>query len=94
VVQTVLLYGAESWFLTTAMIQKLETFHHGCAHFITGQHIQENTDGSWMYPPSKKVLESAGLFSIQGIHLMLKKYYEICTYETNLSVMYNIESRS
>jgi hypothetical protein len=46
VVQAVLLYGAESWVLMAAMIQKLETFHHRCAHFITGQHIRENPDGS------------------------------------------------
>jgi hypothetical protein len=30
IIQAVLLYGAESWVVTTGMQQKLESFHHRC----------------------------------------------------------------
>jgi hypothetical protein len=39
ILQAVLLYGAESWVITTGMQQKLESFHHRCSRYITGQHI-------------------------------------------------------
>jgi hypothetical protein len=90
VVQEVLLYGVESWFLMTARTQKLETFHYRYAHFITGQHNRNIPDGSWMYPPSTKGLESAGHFSI----LEYISHQKLHTYETNLSAMYNIKAFS
>jgi hypothetical protein len=65
VVQAVLLYGSESWVLTNAMLQTLQSFHHRCARFITGQHIRQNEDKSWTCPPSAYVLNLAGLLPIQ-----------------------------
>jgi hypothetical protein len=44
VVQAVLLYGSESWTMTSSMCKKLQNFHHRCARHITGQHIRMNTD--------------------------------------------------
>jgi hypothetical protein len=55
VVQAVLLYGSESRVLTSGMLQKLDAFHHRCARYITGQHIRENPDGTWTYPPSMQI---------------------------------------
>jgi hypothetical protein len=65
--QAVFLCGAESWVMgsNTVVTKTLEAFHHIFAHDNTGQHIQENPAGTWMYPPSTQVLEMAGLFSIQ-----------------------------
>jgi hypothetical protein len=57
VVQAVLLYGSESWELTRAMEQILR--------YITGQHILQNEDKSWTYPPSAYVLNLAGLLQKQ-----------------------------
>jgi hypothetical protein len=40
IVQSVLLYGSESWVLTKPMIRKLTSFHRRCARYITGIHIK------------------------------------------------------
>lgn len=65
VVQAVLLYGAESWVLSLAMEKKLNSFHHRCARYITGQHIRQNPDESWTCPSSEYVLIKAGLWTIK-----------------------------
>jgi hypothetical protein len=68
IVQSVLLYGSESWVLTKPMIKKLQSFHRRCARYITGMHIRPNDpndlDGEWTYPPTATVLEAAGLWPI------------------------------
>lgn len=65
VVQAVLLYGSESWVLTSTMEKKLQSFHRRCARYITGQHIRQNPDETWTCPSSEIVLEQAGLWTIQ-----------------------------
>ena len=65
VVQAVLLYGSETWVLSLAMEKKLNSFHHCCARYITGQHIRQNPDESWTCPSSKDVLAQAGLWTIK-----------------------------
>jgi hypothetical protein len=41
IVQSLLLFGSESWVLSTEMHQRLESFHRRCAHSITGQYIRQ-----------------------------------------------------
>ena len=65
IVQSVLLYGSESWVLTRQLEGRLESFHRRCARFVVGEHIHQNKDGSWTYPSSKRVLRKAGLLSIK-----------------------------
>ena len=65
IVQSVLLYGAESWVLTLSMEKELQSFHRRCARYITGLHIRPNQDGTWTHPSSVEVLEKAGLLTIQ-----------------------------
>jgi hypothetical protein len=65
VVQAVLLFGSETWVLTLGMEKKLQSFHHRCARYITGQHIRQNPDESWTCPSSSTVLMQAGLWTIQ-----------------------------
>jgi hypothetical protein len=67
VVQAVLLYGAESWVLSLAMEKKLDSFHHCCAWYITGQHIRQNPDESWTCPASSEyvLVIKAGLWTIK-----------------------------
>jgi hypothetical protein len=65
IVQSVLLFGAETWVLSQAMERKLQSFHHRCARFITGQHIRKNNDGTWTCPSSEGVLREAGMWKIQ-----------------------------
>jgi hypothetical protein len=65
VVQSVLLYGSESWVLSKAMMKKLKSFHNRIARFLTGRHIRQNGDGVWVYPSTKETLEEAGLWTIE-----------------------------
>jgi hypothetical protein len=45
IVQSVLLYGSESWVLSVHSKRKLESFHRRCARCITGRHIHPNEEG-------------------------------------------------
>ena len=65
VVQSILLYGSESWVLTKIMWQKLTSFHHRCARFMTGRHIRKLPDDTWEYPNSEITLATAGLKTMQ-----------------------------
>jgi hypothetical protein len=65
IVQSVLLYGAESWVLTQEMERKLQSFHHRCARFIAQEHIEKDDNGEWKSPPSKQVLSKLGLRTVQ-----------------------------
>jgi hypothetical protein len=47
VIQSVLLYGSESWALTESMEHRLQSFHSRCARYIKGQHIRQNSDETW-----------------------------------------------
>jgi hypothetical protein len=64
IVQSVLLYGSESWVLSAHSIRKLESFHRRCPRCITGRHIHPNEEGIWIYPSSAETLEIAGLLPI------------------------------
>jgi hypothetical protein len=65
IIQTVLLYGSESWTLTGRMIGRLRSFHHRVAQYITGRHIKELEDGTYFCPPMKEVLNAAGMETIE-----------------------------
>jgi hypothetical protein len=67
VVQTVLLYGSETWCISGAMMSVLNVFHNRVARCITRRHICRDplTDGTtWLYPSSTKTLQEAGLYPI------------------------------
>lgn len=67
VVQAILLYGSESWYLTTTMLSKLNTFHHQCARHICRTHIMpiSGSPGQWICPSSISILSRIGLRPIQ-----------------------------
>ena len=66
IVQSVLLYGSESWVITKSKMMQLRSFHRRCARHITRTHIrQEEEDGTWIYPSSEGVLKEAGLDTIE-----------------------------
>ena len=67
IVQSILLYGAETWVITPKNMAKLRTFHRKAARYITNRHIRPLNDGTdkWNYPSSESVLEDAGLFEIE-----------------------------
>ena len=64
IVQTVLLYGSETWVISKRQLRMLEAFHHRVARYICRRHISKLEDGTWEYPSSVEVLEEAGLYSI------------------------------
>jgi len=65
IVQAVLLYGSESWTITTSIMQKIKSFHARVARSLTGRHIKQRPDGTWDCPPTTEVLEGAGLETIE-----------------------------
>jgi hypothetical protein len=66
IIQSVLLYGAESWVLTKCMLQPLRSFHQRCAHHITGRNIRlDPTTNEWIYPDSETTLREAGFWTIE-----------------------------
>ena len=80
VVQAVLLYGADSWIVSTRNMQLLRSFHHRAARYMTGQHIKKQGDGTWEYPDHDSLLRKCGLFPmktyIERRRGTLRKYLE------------------
>ena len=64
IVQTVLLYGAESWVLGTHARNKINSFHHRCSRFITGRHISLEGE-TWIYPSRVSTLAEADLLGVE-----------------------------
>jgi hypothetical protein len=64
IVQSVLLYGCETWTVTGSMLCVLSSFHHRVARRITNM-MPRKTHGEWHYPPLDKALREAGLHSME-----------------------------
>jgi hypothetical protein len=55
VCQAILLYGCETWVITEAILNKLESFHHRVARQISRHRIHPDPNtGEWIYPPDRK----------------------------------------
>ena len=65
IVQSVLLFGSETWVVTPQMLQALSAFHNRVARRIANKLPQRQRDGSWTYPPLSEALKDAGLYSLQ-----------------------------
>ena len=66
VVQSVLLYGCETWVITSQVLKALEGFHHRVARRLSGlQPRYLPREDRWDYPPIEEALERAGLFPIE-----------------------------
>ncbi len=64
VVQAVLLFGSETWKLSSLSLKSLEGFHIRAARQMAGMQPAKNPDGTWKYPSSKDVLKVVGLMTI------------------------------
>ena len=65
VVQSVLLYGSETWNLTKAALAWLEGFHIRAAYRMAVTHKPRRGPGQvWIYPRSKDVLNECGMGTI------------------------------
>ncbi len=67
IVQSVLLYGSETWVLSPAAMARLEGFHIRAAYWMLAkEHVpRRGPNLQWVYPPSEAVLEECGMHTIQ-----------------------------
>jgi hypothetical protein len=73
VVQAVLLYGSETWVLSTTALARLEGFHIRAAYRMAKQHKPRRGPGyQWIYPKSEDVLEKCGLCTI-GEYIVIRR---------------------
>jgi hypothetical protein len=96
VVQSVLLYGCETWVITSQVLQVLEGFHNRVARRLSGKrpylHPVEN---KWVYPPIAEALEEASLYSIDhyisvrqntlAVNIATRPILELCRESERLS---------
>ena len=64
VVQSVLLYGSESWVVTREMLKVLTAFHHLAEQWITGMMEKRGAGGEWEYPSLEEAMDPAGIHPI------------------------------
>ena len=64
-VQSVLLYGSETWVLKPRMQRVLGRFHHRVARRLTGRKHQKGRDGGWVYPLLEDAMTEAGLQEVE-----------------------------
>ena len=71
VVQAVLLFGAETWFIILRIGRILGRFHHRVTRRLAGMKYQIRIGGIWVYPLLGDALPVAGLE-------VTKTYISIC----------------
>ena len=65
VVQSVLLYGSETWNLTQTIMALLEGFHIRAAYRMAKEHKpQKGPNHVWVYPVKEDVLKECGIYTI------------------------------
>ena len=60
-----LLFGAETWVLTSRIERALESFMHRAARRITGKQPRIGWDGKWYYPSLAGAMKEAGFSEIR-----------------------------
>ena len=64
-VQAVLLFGSETWNVSTAMLARLEGFHIRAAYQMARDNKPLRNAGGWEYPASGDVLKEVGLYTVE-----------------------------
>jgi hypothetical protein len=79
VVQSILLFGSETWVVTTPMLKALESFHQRVARRMARKqpYCCRRTD-KWIYPPIEEALEEVGLYSVS--HCIGKRQNTVADY--------------
>lgn len=65
VVQSVLLYGAESWVISNRDMLRLRSFHRRAVRYMNNDHIRKVGEGQWETPDHSQLELNCGLFSIE-----------------------------
>jgi hypothetical protein len=63
-VQSILLFGSETWNLSQQSLKCLEGFHNRAAWRMAGKRPTKLPDGTWTYPNSRAVLDKVRLKTI------------------------------
>ncbi len=70
-VQSILLFGSETWNLSPVSLKSLEGFHLRATWRMAGKRPKKLPDGTWMYPNTAADLDEVGLKTIAyyiGVH--------------------------
>ena len=62
VTQTVLLFGSETWFLSSSMDRTVEGTHTGFLIKIMGKRERQKADRTWYTPATEEVREAVGTY--------------------------------
>lgn len=57
IIQSILLFGSETWVLSRRLRKRLDSFHLRCARQIAHRPIRQLPSGDWEHPNSTEVLE-------------------------------------
>ena len=60
VIQSIMMYGLETWITTPRIGRVLGIFHHRLAHRMTGRQSLRGRDGVWVYPLLEDAMAEAG----------------------------------
>ena len=60
VVQSVIMYGSETWVMASRIGRVLDRYHHRVDHRLTGRQTWKVRDCVWTYPPLEEAMEEAG----------------------------------
>ena len=64
IVQSVLLYGADSWIVKQSDLKKLRSFHHRAMRYMTGIHIKQKENDEWFYPDHEELMKTCRVLEI------------------------------
>ena len=59
VIQSVMLYGSETWVMTPCIGRVWGGFHHRVAHRLMGRQPQRVRNGLWVHPPPEDAMAEA-----------------------------------
>ena len=65
IVQSVLLFGVETWTLTESMLKCLQGFHHRVARQLSGLTASRLPHGAWQHHPAADALKTCGMYSME-----------------------------
>ena len=86
VIQSVLLFGSETWCLTETTLKELRGFHITAAYRMAKVHRpRKDEEGVWTYSSSKDVLEEVGLLTID--EYIERRRNKVAEYASNRPVL-------
>ena len=75
IVQSVLLFGVETWTLSESMLKCLTGFHHRIARQLSGKTAQRLPHGAWQHHPAADALTACGMFSMDEYIARRRKFW-------------------